>query len=183
MALKHFLKRVERVAMTLAISTDYIFGRPSQPDHHVSFPAAHGTDWLPLDFSQQTPFLYSLLPLALPPPPRIFSIIRNLEAISKLARFRHGKQRHLCSLLHTSDPNKPKPSDLLTHAIFFTFSIILHSPQNSMYPSPACWAPNCSVLSCLTASGSVWQELLAAQIADLVESILQVDHFGPDYLL
>ena len=46
----------------------YIFGRPSQPDHHVSFPAAHSTDWLPLANSQQTPFLYSLLPLALRPP-------------------------------------------------------------------------------------------------------------------
>ena len=96
-----------------------------------------------------------------PQPPRIFSIIRNLEAISKLARFRHGEQRHLCSLLHTADPNKLKPSDLLTHAIIFTFSLILHSPQNNWYPSPACWAPNCSVLSYLTASGSVWQELLA----------------------
>lgn len=133
---------LERLRMTLAISTGYIFGRPSQPDHHVSFPAAHSTDWLPLDISQQTPFLYSLLPLALrpplPPPPRIFSIIRNLEAISKLARFRHGKQRHLCSLLHTADPNKLKPSDLLTHAIIITFSLILHSPQNNWYPSPAC---------------------------------------------
>ena len=137
--MKLFLKRVERVNMTLTMA--YIFGRPSQPDHHVSFPAAHSTDWLPLANSQQTPFLYSLLPLALRPPlplppPRIFSIIRNLEAISTLARLRLGEQRRLCSLLLcTAVPNRLEPSDLLTHAII----IILHSPQNScLPPSPAC---------------------------------------------
>ena len=137
------------------MSMAYIFGRPSQPDHHVSFPAAHSTDWLPLATSQQTPFLYSLLPLRppLPLPPRIFSIIRNLEAISTLARFR---QRRLCSLLRTvAVPNRLELSVLLTHA----FRIILHSPQNNWHPSPACSAPCCFVSSCVTASGSVWPEL------------------------
>ena len=63
--LNQFLKRMVNTSMTTA----YIFGRPSQPDHHVSFPAPHSTDyWLPLASSQQTPFLYSLLPLSLPLP-------------------------------------------------------------------------------------------------------------------
>ena len=89
------------------MSMAYIFGRPSQPDHHVSFPAAHSTDWLPLATSQQTPFLYSLLPLRppLPLPPRIFSIIRNLEAISTLPRFRQRQtEAPLFFVTYSSSP-------------------------------------------------------------------------------